>query len=112
MKSGRKQRVVISAILTTTVVCFLLGLTFNELRVVMPDLTNMDSDDAEETLMDIGIDRDRINYQTTAGDVLFTDGVREEGQNYIVIAQQPEAGERVYLPGSAGIHLLIKENYT
>ena len=109
MNTRKKMAIGVSIVMMASVVFLWLGVAAAGQRVIMPDLTNMDLDDAEDTLVDIGVKKTDIEYQATDGSIPLADDIETYGQNYIVIAQEPEAGETIHLSKHHPIYLLIKE---
>ena len=108
MDKREKIIVGVSVVMITAGVLLLLGLSAAAQKVMMPDLTDYDWDDAEDALADIGVRHTEIQFQRVDGIMVSSDDVAEFGNHYRVIAQEPEAGEVVNLAKRDKVHLLVK----
>jgi len=109
MNTGKKMVIGVSIVMMASAVFLWLGVAAAGQRAIMPDLTNMDLDDAEDALVETGVKKTDIEYQATDGSVLGTEDIETFSQNYIVIAQEPEAGETIHLSKHTPVYLLVKE---
>lgn len=108
MDKRKKIIVGVSIAVMATAVCISLGLSAAAQKMMIPDVTGLDWDDAEEALLDIGIEPRDIEFQRVDGEIISSDDFDEYIRNYIVIAQEPESGVTINLAKHDTIHLLVK----